>query len=158
MVTRARDLMQSPVVAIGRDASLLDAHRLLVEEEIHGAPVVDEDGAVVGVLSSLDLLRAAHEDHESASGEAVYYRDVLPFTGPDRGSNAEDFQDRLSTLRVSDVMSEHVVSVPPEATAAQLAKTLRENGIHRVLVVEKDCLLGIVTAFDLLKLLENSDR
>ena len=157
MATRARDLMQSPVVTIERDATLLDAHRLLVEEQIHGAPVVDSDGVVVGVLSSLDLLRVAEEEHESARGEAVYYRDAVPYSGPDWGSTVEDFQDRLSALRVSDAMSESVVSVPPDATVAQVARTLRENGIHRVLVAEKDALLGIITAFDLLKLVERLD-
>jgi CBS domain-containing protein len=147
--------MQSPVITIERDASLFDAHRLLVEEQIHGVPVVDEDGTVVGVLSSLDLLRVAQEEHESVRGESVYYRDVLPYSGPDWSAGVEDFQDRLSALRVSEAMSEHVVSVPPEATAAQVARTLRENGIHRVLVAEKGSLVGIVTSFDLMKLLES---
>lgn len=158
MATRARDLMQSPVVVIGQDASLLDAHRILVEEEIHGAPVVDEDGAVVGVISSLDLLRVAEEEQESPRGDAIYYRDVLPYAGPPGSAGGDDFQDRLSSRRVAEAMSPYVVSVAPDATAAQVARTLRENGIHRVLVAEKDALLGIVTAFDLLRLLEGSDR
>jgi CBS domain-containing protein len=154
MTRRARDVMQSPVVTIERDASLLDAHRLLVEEEIHGAPVVDADGAVVGVLSALDLLRAVQEEHESASGAPAYYRDLVPFSAPDWIPGSEDFQDRLSELRVADVMSESVVSVPPDASIAQVARTLRQAGIHRVLVAEKDRLLGIISTQDLLCLLE----
>jgi CBS domain-containing protein len=146
--------MKSPVVTIWRDASLLDAHRLLVEEEIHGAPVVDSDGAVVGVVSSLDLLRCVQEEHDSSRGESLYYRDLLPYSAPDWATDGEDFQDRLTSLRVSDVMSETVVSVPPEASVAAVARTLRQNQIHRVLVVEKDCLLGIISTQDLLEVLE----
>lgn len=157
MPRRARDVMQSPVVSIERDASLLDAHRLFVEEEIHGAPVVDADGAVVGVLSTLDLLRTVAEEHESGRSDAVYYRDLLPYSTPDWATDSEDFQDRLSDLRVVDAMSEAVISVAPDATIAQVAATLRENGIHRVLVAEKERLLGIISSQDLLALLESAD-
>jgi CBS domain-containing protein len=46
------------------------------------------------------------------------------------------------------------VSVPPDASIAQVARTLRQAGIHRVLVAEKDRLLGIISTQDLLCLLE----
>lgn len=154
MPRSARDVMQSPVVTIGQDASLLDAHQIFVEEEIHGAPVVDDDGVVVGVLSTLDLLRVVSEEHESGRSDAVYYRDLLPYSVPDWATEGEDFQDRLSGVRVADAMSEEVVTVPPDATVAQVARTLRENGIHRVLVAEKGQLLGIISSQDLLALLE----
>jgi CBS domain-containing protein len=157
MPRQARDVMQSPVLTIERDASLLDAHRLFVEEEIHGAPVVDSDGGVVGVLSTLDLLRVVSEEHDSNRSDAVYYRDLLPYSVPDWATEGEDFQDRLSELRVADAMSDAVVSVPPDATIAQVARTLRENGIHRVLVAEKEKLLGIISSQDLLALLEREE-
>lgn len=157
MQRTARDVMQSPVVTIERDASLLDAHRLFVEEEIHGVPVVDADGAVVGVISTLDLLRAVHEEHEGARSQASYYRDLLPYSSPDWDTGVEDFQDRLAEARVADAMSESVVSVPPDASIAQVAHSLRVNGIHRVLVAEKDRLLGIISSQDLLGLLEREE-
>ncbi|HVN39337.1 MAG TPA: CBS domain-containing protein [Myxococcota bacterium] len=146
--------MQTGVATIDRDATLLDAHRLFVEEEIHGAPVVDADGTVVGVISTLDILRAVREEHESATADPTYYRDVLEFSGPDWASGPEDFQDRLSELRVGDAMTESVVSVPPEASIAEIARLLRANRIHRVLVSEGDQLVGIVSTFDLVEVLE----
>jgi CBS domain-containing protein len=146
--------MQTGVVAIDHDATLLDAHRLLVEEEIHGAPVVDEEGAVVGVISTLDILRAVQEEHESAAAVPAYYREFVPFSGPDWASGPEDFQDRLSQLTVGDAMSESVVAVPPEASIPEVARLLRQNRIHRVLVVDEDQLLGIISTYDLVALLE----
>jgi CBS domain-containing protein len=150
--------MKSPVLTIERDASLLDAHGLFVEEAIHGAPVVDSDGSVVGVISSLDLLRVVAEEHDSSRSDAVYYRDLLPYSSPDWATEGEDFQDRLSEIRVADAMSEAVISVPPDASIAEVARTLRENGIHRVLVAEKDRLLGIISSQDLLALLEREEE
>jgi CBS domain-containing protein len=154
MALCARDVMQTAVATIECDATLLDAHRLFVEEEIHGAPVVDADGAVVGVISTLDLLRAVRDEHESAASEPSYYREFLPFSGPDWGSGPEDFQDRLSQRTVGEAMTESVVSVAPDASIPEIAGALRQNRIHRVLVADAGRLLGIVSTFDLVALLE----
>lgn len=154
MPLTARDVMQTAVATIAQDASLLDAHRLFVDEEIHGAPVVDADGAVVGVLSTLDVLRAVQEEESSALGDATYFRELLEFSGPDWASGPEDFQNRLAQLRVGEAMTTSVVSVPPDATIAKVASTMRAHRIHRVLVADDGRLVGIITTFDLVALLE----
>jgi CBS domain-containing protein len=51
-------------------------------------------------------------------------------------------------------MTENVVSVAPETPVPEVARILRENKIHRVLVVDKETLLGIISSFDLIRLLE----
>jgi CBS domain-containing protein len=158
MPLRARDVMQTGVATIDRDATLLDAHRLLVEEEIHGAPVVDEGGALVGVISTLDILRAVREEHDSAAADPTYYREFLEFSGPDWASGPEDFQDRLSQVTVADAMTGSVVAVRPDAPVPEIARLLRANRIHRVLVTEGDQLVGIVSTFDLVALLEQAER
>lgn len=60
----AGDLMARDVVTVSPETPILDVHRLFVEEEIHGAPVVDEDGVVRGVISTLDLLRIVRDEAE----------------------------------------------------------------------------------------------
>jgi CBS domain-containing protein len=154
MSIRARDIMQTQVVTISSAASLLDAHRLFAEEEIGGAPVVDDDGRVVGVVSATDLVRAVEEERDTAVAQPNYYRDLEEFSGPDWGSRMEDFQDRLAERTVGEVMSTGAIVVAPDATAAEIARTLRQHRVHRVLVAEGDRLVGIVTAFDLVALLE----
>jgi len=150
----ARDLMQRDVLTIGGAASLLDAHRLFVEEEISGAPVVDEDGRVIGVLSARDLLRAIDEERDTAMVQTSYFRDLTEFSGPDWGSTAEDFQDRLAGRTVSDVMSSDVISVAPDASVAEIARTLRQHHVHRVLVAKDDAFVGLISTFDLIAVLE----
>ena len=54
----ARDVMQTHLVTVEPELPLVDVHRLFVEEEITGAPVVDDTGRLLGVISSTDLLRA----------------------------------------------------------------------------------------------------
>ena len=112
--------METSVISVSPESALIDVHRLFVEEEISGAPVVDNTGALVGVISSTDLLRAVDEERDTAVVDADYFRDMLPYSAPDWGSSPENFQDRLADRRVEEVMTPGVISVPPEATAANL--------------------------------------
>lgn len=153
MAVTARDIMQTHLITVEPATPLLDVHRLFVEEEINGAPVVDETGRLLGVISSLDLLREVEREHESPSGDAVYFRDVLEYSAPD-WSGTKDFQDRLGEMNVSDAMTPGGVCVAPDAPIEEVAKVLRTNRIHRVLVVDGDELVGIISTFDLVKLLE----
>jgi CBS domain-containing protein len=149
----ARDVMQSHVITVDPDLPLLDAHRLLVEEEIGGAPVVDETGRLVGVISSSDLLRAEEEEREGSNRAPSYFTDLLEFSAP-HPIDSNDLQDRLGQLVVSEAMTPGGVSVAPDTPIDQVAGLMRRHRIHRVLVLEADRLVGIISSFDLLELLE----
>jgi len=123
----ARDVMQSDILTVTPDTRVLDIHRMFVEEEIHGAPVVDDDGVVCGVVSSLDLLRVVRDELEP--------------------STADD------ALTARDAMSRELVSVSSTATIAEIANVMRSQRIHRVLVIDNKELLGVITTFDLLQAL-----
>lgn len=153
-MTLARDVMQTDILTIDPGSSLLDAYRLFVEEEISGAPVVDEDGRVLGVVSAQDLLRATEEERDTAVVQTSYFRDLTEFSGPDWQTSAEDFQDRLAGLTVADVMTEGAILVAPDAPIAEVASTIRRHRIHRVLVVEQERIVGLISTYDLVALLE----
>jgi CBS domain-containing protein len=123
----ARDVMQSDILTVTPETPVLDIHRMFVEEEIHGAPVVDDDGTVCGVVSSLDLLRIVRDELEPSAGEDE------------------------PTAR--DAMSRELVSVPSSATISEIANVMRSQRIHRVLVIDNKELLGVITTFDLLQAL-----
>lgn len=154
MTQLARDVMEIGVVTIDPGASLLDAYRLFVEEEISGAPVVDEDGRVLGVISAHDLLRATEEERDTAVVQTSYFRDLAEFSGPDWGGVVEDFQDRLAERTVADAMTRGAIAVAPDATIPEVARTLRQHRVHRVLVAEDERVLGLISSFDLVALLE----
>lgn len=151
----AKDLMKADLLTVSPEASLLGIHHLYVEEEIHGAPVVDADGNVLGVVSSLDLLRAVQDVYESGATTPTYFREDLPYSGPDWIQAPEDFQDRLRELTAEDVMGSDLVTVSENDTVAEIASVMRKQRVHRVLVVEKAQLRGLVTTFDLLGILED---
>ncbi len=156
MTHLARDIMQSHVVTVAPETSIADAIRLFVEEDIGGAPVVDEEGLLCGVVSARDLLRAVAEEHDSPTGGPEYFREDREFAAREGGSDLEDFQDRLGERAVGDVMTESCLTVSPDTPVDTLARLFREHRVHRLLVVEGRNLVGIVTTFDLLALFDKA--
>ena len=156
MVRTARDVMQTYLISVNPETPLLEVHRLFVDEEINGAPVVDETGRLLGVISSVDLLRAVEEEHDAASAGSNYLRDFLEFSGPDWQEGSDNFQDRLGERTVSDAMTRGGITVTPETSISDVAATLRKHRIHRVFVVDSEQLCGVISTFDLVALLENA--
>jgi CBS domain-containing protein len=155
MPKTAADVMERGVVSVSPETSLIDVLRLFVEEGIHGAPVIGDDGSLVGVVSSTDLLRAVSEEHESAGfASNRLFQDVLEF-GPPAWTLPEDFQDRLSGRRVSEVMTEGAVYVDESTRAREVAEQMQKHRIHRVWVVGGGRLTGVVSSFDLLPLVRD---
>lgn len=150
----ARDVMQTGVLSVAPEMPLTKVAQLFLEEGIHGAPVVDDMERLLGVVSIVDILRGVEEEHESPSAGGTYFRELLEFSGPDWQSMPEDFQDRLAQVTVTDVMQPSVVTVTEDTPIPEVAKALRSNRIHRVIVVRGDVLVGIVSALDLVGLLE----
>ncbi len=155
MIPTARDLMETRLISVNADASLLDVHQLFADEEISGAPVVADDGTLLGVITASDLIRAVDEERGTARMESGYFRDLLPYSAPDWSAGPEDFQDRLAELRVSDAMTADALTIPPSTPAPAIARSLRERHIHRVFVAENGQLLGVISAFDLLRVVED---
>ena len=155
MPKTAADVMERSVVVLSPEASLLDAHRLFVEEGIHGAPVVDDEGMVIGVVSSMDLLRAVSEEHESAGfASDPVFREGREF-GPSIWTVPEDFQDRLANRTVGEVMTEGAFTVEETTRAREVAELLHRQRVHRVWVVKEGRPTGVVSALDLLPLVRD---
>lgn len=145
----ARDFMQTDVLTVSPETSILDIHRLFVEEEIHGAPVVDDTGIVRGVISTLDLLRVVSDEAQPNSRSVPYFH-AEPWAIPDQ------LPERLAALTANDIMTRELVTVSPDMPIVEVAQTMREQHIHRVLVIEDRELLGVLTTFDLLRAVTES--
>ena len=122
----ASDIMVRRVHTIRHDADIDDAIRLLLEHDHSGAPVVDAEGRVQGVLSEHDCIR------------------VL----------AHALSDRRPEGRVCDHMTAKPETVPPHEDLLSLAGRFAEGRHRRLLVVEEGRLVGIVSRRDLLGALE----
>jgi CBS domain-containing protein len=153
----AREIMETHVMSVSPESSLVDVQKLFVEEEIHGAPVVDGDNAIVGVITSADILRAVSEQHSSSGTTAAYLREVVEYSSADAGRFSEELDERLGGLCVEDHMTRAPVCVSPDATIPEIARIIGRDRTHRVLVVEGDHLVGLISTFDLVRLLEKEE-
>lgn len=144
---RVLELMNPDVVSLRPEHSVVEAQEILSSKSVSGAPVVDDTGRVVGVVSQNDLVRrTAHPDTAEHAGQFF--------------SSVEDYADLGETpvppgsVRVSDVMSTRVFSVNRDTGVAVAANIMRERRIHRLLVTDRGVLVGIVSSLDLLRVVE----
>ncbi len=156
-MTTAKTVMETSVMTVGVDDSLSSVCRFFYGEEITGAPVVDEAGKAVGVISISDLLRTLQEENDALQGTPNFYHDIQPATQPEWLGEVEDFEDRLSNRTVSDVMTTELVSVSPDTPIPEVVEQVLSRRVHRVLVVDdskqEGNLAGIISLFDLVALL-----
>ncbi len=137
--------MTRDVVTISEDATLREAAALLSEKQISGAPVVDAQGNLVGILSESDLLNEARK------------RAALPRTAAFGFFVAsEEILQRLyhdgADLCVRSVMSTNLQTATEETTVVEATRTLISRKINRLPIVDSTGkLVGIVTREDLLK-------
>lgn len=151
---QVRDVMQADVASLGPDADLRQLDELLLRRRIQGVPVV-EAGRVVGIVSRSDVVRQLRAEESRFEAEVDFY--LSPFDETERPTAGERevgeaVAARLRQLRVRDVMTEEVIAVAPDAEVAEAARTMTARRIHRLLVLEGERLVGIVSSLDLLRL------
>lgn len=141
----ARDLMTPDVVTVPPETPVMAMARLLADRGISAVPVVDAAGKVLGIVTEADLIRRlAGEEDRPASWFGTLFADPA--------SQAERYA-RTHGVTARDLMTEKVVSVAPDTTAAHVAHMMEEQKIRRVVVVEGEKLKGIVSRADLLRAL-----
>ena len=154
----AQSVMTDSVISVSPEASLLDVLRLFVEEDIHGAPVADSNGEYLGVISTSDLLRAQEEEHDTVMTESDYLRGFLDFSLPVGSGGLTDFHDRLAQRTVGEVMTKSMLSVPHDASVGEVARRLREHKVHRIWVEDAGRLCGVISALDLMQVIEDDSK
>lgn len=154
----ARDIMQDKVVTIGASTPIADAVQTLEEHRISGAPVVDEtSGQVIGVLSAFDIAR--RDRVEGPAGRHGYYNlgllhDTAGWMDEVEEPIWEDYdEEALGRVTAREWMNPEVIFVAPETPIPDICRLMVEERIHRVLVLDGEKLLGLLTTLDIVRLL-----
>jgi CBS domain-containing protein len=143
----AADLMTANPSTLDANACVREAIMFLTDNGFSAAPVVDEDGKFVGVLSRSDII--------------IYDRgkvDYLPHV-PDLGRQQnepifrEGFQEEnVDPTTIRDIMTPVVFTVAPTTPAGLVIEQMVERDVHRLFVVNyAGILTGVITTFDILK-------
>lgn len=118
-----REYMDTTVPTLSPTTLVLDAVDYLLEHGVTGAPVVDEDGKVVGILTEKDCLKVVAHAPE-----------------PDNVKK-----------HVADFMSKEVKSIPPNMDVYFAAGLFLKESFRRFPVVENGRLVGAITRYDMLR-------
>jgi CBS domain-containing protein len=144
-----RDLMTSDVVTVREDMPLKEVAKLLLERRISGVPVVDDEGAVLGVVSEADFLR------KEAGDPGQRRRLGLRWLVHDR--HAEEDHHRVGAIRAGEAMTRPAITIEADRPLSEAARQMTEARIKRLPVVENGRLVGILTRTDVVRAYARTD-
>jgi CBS domain-containing protein len=140
-IVNVSDIMTRDVITVTAESTIEAAARLMIEHRVSGLPVVDEDGAVIGIVTEGDLL------HRAETGtERRHSRWLELLVGP--GRLAQEYV-RTHARKVGEIMTYQVVSAAPEASLAEVVMLMEQNNVKRLPVIDNGRLVGIVSRANL---------
>jgi CBS domain-containing protein len=151
----AADLMTADVVSIDQGSPLRQAVASLMDRKFSAAPVIDQAGRPVGVLSMTDVL--IHDRNALAYTRPIpeYYlkSDLQAAIGEPAGGFQVEVADATP---VRDVMTPVVFSVRPDTPARQVIEEMLQLRVHRLFVIEGEgVLVGVISMSDVMRRLLN---
>lgn len=147
--TMVSDVMTSEVITLAPDDSFEHAADALSEHGIGAAPVVDDDGALVGILEDEDMLVSEANLHAPT---------VISFLGMDvvLPSERRRFEEELRRAvgaTVADVMTREVMTAAPDESLEDVATRMHDHELSHLPVVDDGRLVGIVARGDIIRFL-----
>ncbi len=142
----AKDIMTRDVIVAGPRTTVEELARLLIEHHISGAPVVDEAGELVGIVTEHDLINREKRLHIPT---VVQIFDAFIYL--ERSKRFEDDLKKMVGTRVGDICNPHVVTIVEDTSISEIATIMTEKDIHLLPVMSGRKLVGIVGKEDVLK-------
>ncbi len=139
------DIMTQPVISVAPETPITEVARLMLQHRISGLPVVDRQGAVVGLVTEGDLLRRVETGTQRRH---AHWIELL--IGP--GRLAQEYA-HANARQAGDVMSPNVFSVAPQAALDEVVALMERHRIKRVPVIDGGRLVGIVSRANMVRVL-----
>jgi acetoin utilization protein AcuB len=128
---RVRDWMTRHPVTIPRGLSILKTHALMDEEQVNRLLVLDDDGSLLGIVTSGDV------------------REALP--SPVSSLEPYERREALDEIPIEEMISDDLITIHPDATIQEAADLMFSNKIGGLPVIDDDRLVGVITQSDLLR-------
>ncbi|MBP6769611.1 MAG: CBS domain-containing protein [Reyranella sp.] len=139
---RAKDIMTESIVCVNVKETVFDAAELLLGAGVSAAPVVNDQGNVLGIVSEADLI---HRAEIATTPRKSWLQRLL-------GGEATAARDFVSThaRKVADVMTREVVTASDDATLVELVELIEKHRVKRIPIVRDNKLVGVVSRANLL--------
>ncbi len=143
---KVREIMTSPVITVKPETTVRELADILAQNKISGVPVVDAEDRMLGMVSEADVIVQDADLHFpyyiQFLESVIYLQSVHKFE--------ERFRKAFGS-KVSEIMTEDVVSVSPDQTVREVATLMADRNVNRVPVTENGRLVGIVTRGDIVR-------
>lgn len=140
---KVSDVMTRRVVTVRPDTPVRDAVRLMLQNDMSGLPVVDNDGALVGIVTEGDFLRRAEVDTHRR-----HRRWVEIILGP---RELADEYVQAHAKKVGEVMTGDVVTAGLDTPLDEIVSTMERRRIKRIPIVRGEKLVGLVSRANILR-------
>ena len=145
-VKRARDIMNRKVITVTPDTSVEELGRLFMEKNISGAPVIDENGDIYGIVTENDLISKEKRFHIPTI--ITIFDAIIPLQ---TDAAVEKEIKRMAATTVGDICTREVVTVDEEMSLNDIATIMTEKKIHILPVLREGRLVGIIGKKDVIR-------
>jgi len=142
----AKDIMTSEVITVSLDTSVRELADILWKNMISGAPVLDETGGLVSVVTESDLIYQNKRVHIPT---AISILDsVILLESPDK---TEREIKKMAGVAVRDICAKELITVTADTPLDEIASIMSEKKSHTLPVVDKKKLIGIIGKSDIIR-------
>ncbi len=142
---KARDIMTEGVITVNPSMTIEEFARILMKNQISGAPVVDEDGSLIGIITENDLI---------TQNKRLHIPTILRLFDafiPLGTSRLEKEIKKITATTVGEICTKKVITVDPETPLEEIATIMTEKKIHLIPVIEEGKIIGIIGKKDIIK-------
>jgi CBS domain-containing protein len=145
-VLRAKDIMTTEVVTVKEDTTVGEIGRIFIEKRISGAPVVDDVGRLLGIVTEHDLISKNSRLHIPTI--LRLFDAYIPIGASGR---LEEEIRRMAASTVGEICTRKVVTVEEETVLEDVATLMTDKKIHLVPVMKGKRITGVIGQRDLIR-------
>ena len=150
---KIQDAMEKEVIKFQIDNRIIDVAGSLRENKISGAPVVDKEGNLVGIISEGDIMRLieVHSPHMNLILPAPLDLIELPVRMKYEMDEITEDMNKAASLLIGEIMTKKLITIGPEADISDAARLMDTHDVKRLPVVDSDGkMVGIITRGDII--------
>ena len=147
----AKDIMTSEVITVQMQTTVNELAEILWKNRISGAPVLDDDGKVVSVVTENDLIDQSKKFHIPTM---ISLLDSVIFL--ESSKKTEEKIKKMAGNTVQDICSRELVSVAEDTGLDEIATIMAEKKVHTLPVMQDDRLVGVIGKSDIIRSMAKS--
>lgn len=143
---KAKDIMTTDVITVKPTTTIEDLARTLMEHNISGAPVVNDAGDLISIVTENDLISQNKRLHIP-----TVMRLFDAFVMLESPGKIEKEIKKMAAITVDDICTKKVITITEDTHVQDIATIMSEKKVHLIPVVEGKKIRGIIGKMDLVK-------